>query len=278
MSLNVKVGHPGQEIEFRVSLPEIMLLDLIIVQISPLYEGYQQWIYSTYAALKPDLKKDIETFFAFMLISSSFYKWLITLPEADPARHEFSAFIGRLQSLTDRDFCEFLRTGLAMKMRTKLGGSAAEISIPYKDDPNGLRSILEKLELYMERLVAYLRESGRYEEFMNCNVNLLCDPAGLRDRMIKTLTAFWEQWYREEYTRSLPVMERSAAYHRAQNYMGEFADAFHTITGRPFPPGWYSYFPAEKVIFLPSCHVGPQVGVYVIEQSPPLLLYSYKLQ
>lgn len=263
------------QVEFRISLPEILLADLMKIPLAPFYEGYSQWVYTSCATLSADLRAELETVFAFVIISGTFQKWLIEFPEDDPIQRDFSAFVARLEALSEKEFRGFLRSGLELKLGFKLEGSAEEISIPSFDDPEAVRTLLQEVDLYADTLKAQLREIGRYEEFMERDVELICSLAGLKGRLVSGIVHFWEEIYREEYERALPVMERSVEHHRNQNYIGDFPTIFKAITGRRLPESLYRYLSASRVIFLPSCHGGLHVGAYIIEERPPLLLVTY---
>jgi hypothetical protein len=262
-------------LEFRVSLPEILLLDMTKIPLAPLYEGYGQWVYTTYAALPRDLRTEMEVVLAFIIISGTFYKWLIELPEEDSIHHDYLVFVDRLRSLSEEDVRYFLRTGLEVKLSSKLEKNTEELSLPSMDDPEAVLALLQELDLYTDTLKAHLQESGRYEEFMDRNVELICNPPRLKERLVSGVVHFWEDFYREEYESSFPVMERSVEYHRSQNYTGDFPAIFEAITGRHFPEGLYRYLPASRAVFFPSCYSGPQVGVYIIEEQPPVVLFNY---
>lgn len=262
-------------IEFRISLPEILLSDLMKIPLAPFYEGYSQWVYTTCAALSADLRAELEAVFAFLVISGTFFKWLIEIPEDDPICSDFSAFILRLESFTAEEFREFLRSGLELKLRFKPGGSTEEASLPSFDDPKAVRALLQEVDLYTDTLKTQLGETGRYEEFMDRDVELICNLAGLKERLVSGIIQFWEAFYKGEYERTLPIMERSVEYHRSQNYTGDFPVIFEAVTGRKFLDEWHPYLSADRVIFFPSCYGGPQVGGYIIEEYPPVIFFNY---
>jgi DNA-binding transcriptional ArsR family regulator len=78
-------------------------------------------------------------------------------------------------------------------------------------------------------------------------------------QLISVLTRFWEQFYQKEYDSNVPLMVRSVEYHRRQTYIGDLATIFAAITGRRFPYEKMAHADVEKVIFYPSCHIGPYV-------------------
>ena len=262
-------------IEFRISLPEILLFELVRVLLAPIYEGYSKWVYTTHAALSPVLKAELAIVRAFIVISGTFFKWLDEFPEDDPIRRDFSTFVSRLESLTAEDFHEFLRSGLELKSRFNPEESSDEISLPSLDDAEAVKTLLEKLDLHTETLQTLLQEAGSYGEFTDSLISLICNPARLKERFLSGIVGFGEGFFCEEYERVLPIMERSVKHHRSQNYTDDFPTVFKAITGREYLDELNSYFPTKRIVFYPSYHGGPQVGGYVVEERPTLLFLTY---
>ena len=249
------------EVEFRISLLANLFHALAQALIAPKFEGFDQWMYTTNSLLPPDLKADMEIVIAFMQISSTFNAWLIEFSDDDPMRCDFSAFVTKLEALTEKDFHDFLLSGLDVWLTRHAKDSNAEVSLPSLEDSNAVRVLLQDMEID--------------EEYLDQGVRLICSPAGLKDRFTCGLTRFWEEFYREEYERSLPVMERSVACHRNRNYDGNLPTVFTAVTGRLFPEGLHEFQDAERVIFIPSCHIGPYVFHYNIAELRSLLVLLY---
>lgn len=269
MKIESDYSHPKPplKIEFRVSLVESLIHALVVVMIGPLHEGLDQWVYATYAALPPSLKADMEIGFAFLQISSPFYVWAIELPADDPSRRDFSAFVAKVEAFTEKDFQDFLRSGLEAQLRHKLGKTVEKPSLPSLQGTETLRALLQKEEIVP------------YEEYLDLTVDLIRDPAGLKDRFVSGITRFWEEFYRVEYERNLLLTEQSMEYHRRQNYSGDFSTIFTAVTGRGLPEELYEDLgrlqDIKEVIFIPSCYVGPFVTSYELLELHPLVLLFY---
>ena len=268
--MRIQLGYsrpkPSLEIEFRISLIESLLHAIVLVMIGPLHEGLDQWVYATYAALPSNLKADMEICFAFLQIASPFYAWAIELPADDPSRRDFSAFVANVKAFTDKDFQNFLQSGLEAQLEHKIRKIEGH-SFPSLQDTEKLRSLLQKEEIVP------------YEEYVDLAVDLICDPAGLKDRFVAGITRFWDEFYQVEYERNLPLTEQSVEYQRRQNYSGDFLTIFTAVTGRSLPEELYEDLgrlqDLEKVIFIPSCYVGPFVTSYELSELYPLALLFY---
>jgi DNA-binding transcriptional ArsR family regulator len=257
---------PLLKVEFEISLPENLLHALIQVILAPRYEGFDQWMYSTHAALPADLKADMEIIEIFMEISSAFYREFSELPANDPIRHKFSAFIAKLEAFTDEDFERFLRLGLQVELGYSRGENPTEVTLPSVGDVVGLKTALREIQID--------------EEDLEKAIFLFRNPTGLRQRFVSGVRGFWTQFYRGEYEESLPLMERSVTYHLQQDYCGDVSTVFVAVTGRPLPKG-ENFFSsralqdAEKVVFIPSPHVGPYVFIYAPKDlRSAFLLYN----
>jgi DNA-binding transcriptional ArsR family regulator len=105
--------------------------------------------------------------------------------------------------------------------------------------------------------------------------HLLHNPAELKAQFISTLTRFWEQFYRQEYQRTLPLAERSVKHHRQQDYGADLATIFTAVAGRRFPRDLGAYEDVERVIFFPSCYVGPYVLLHDYQELRPTMIIFY---
>jgi len=249
------------EVEFHISMLANLFHALAQVMIAPKFEGFDPWMYVTNSLLPPDLKADMEVVVSFMQISSTFNAWFMEFPDDDPMRRDFPAFVTKLEALTNKDFHDFLLSGLDAWLRRNAKDSNVEVSLPYLEAPNVIRELLQDV--------------GVDEEYLDRGVDLILNPATLKEQFVSCATRFWEEFYREEYERSLPIMERSVAYHRNRNYNGDLPAVFTAVTGRLLPEELHVFQDAERVIFIPSCHIGPYVFHYNISELRSLLVLLY---
>jgi len=255
-------GEPPLEVEFRLSLGASLVYTMFLVGTAPGHEGCDQWVYATYSALPPDLKAEMEIIHAVLEKSTSLDAWVLDLAPDDPANWDFAAFAARLDSLADDDFGAAAATMLEELGRGCKEETGQKISLPSLDEPAALTAFLQTVQF-----------DARHLEQA---VHLLRHPAELKARFIAVLTRFWNDFYREEHERNLLVMERSVQYHRRQGYTGDFVHVSTAVTGRLLPGAPDFYACMRKVVFIPSCHTGPYVGVsHYLQDSRPVLILSY---
>lgn len=255
-------GEPPLEVEFRLSLGTSLMYTMFLVGTAPEHEGCDQWVYATYSALPPDLKAEMEVIQAVLEKSSGLDAWALDLPLDDPANTDFDAFVARLDSLTDDEFGAAAATMLEEWARGCKEETAQEISLPSLDEPSALKAFLQAVQFE--------------ERHLEQAVHLLRHPAELKARFIAVLTRLWNDFYREEHERYLPVMERSVQHHRRQGYSGDFIRVSTAVVGRVLPIDREVCARARKVVFIPSCHTGPYVVVsHYLRDSRLVIVLSY---
>ena len=252
-------GRPPLEIDFQISLPEDLWHAVALVVLSPNYEGLDLWVYATRFALQPDLKAEMGVMAVFARACVQL-TWDGSFSAADPIHRDFATLVARLENLAEGDIRRQLQerlAALAMYYREKGG---REVVVPSLDDAPAMRDFLwRKVDpRYLDQIV---RIAGR--------------PLELKARFLSMITRFWEQFYREEYMCCFPLMERSAAYHRRQDYRADFAAVFAAVTGRSLPTEYARYKDVERVVFIPSCHIGPYFYLRTADEPQPLVLLTY---
>ena len=251
-------------VEFWLSPVENLLLTINLLVAASAREGLDRWVYTTCGALSPELKANLEFICAFQQIASSFHVWLVERPTDDPLHREIPAFIDRLNAFSEDDFQRFFQTGLEAQLRMIMK-ERGEVSPSVPTDIDTITDLLGSI-------IAI-------GDVLNLAVAVIRDPVDLRSRFISGVINFWERYYRPEFEQTLPILERSIAYHRQQNYTGEFAKIFAVVAGRALPGDFQDAVNLERVIFVPSCHVGPFLLSYTLEafQSTVIFLYNARL-
>ncbi len=246
-------GRLALQVQFRESLAADLLFALSLVMGAPHTEGFDQWVYATFAALPATLKGDLEQVLTFTQKSGKLVEWLYRLPPHDPVHHDFPAFIAWLQALSEKDFSTLIEDSL-----THLADCCEEEGdeTDLLEAPGGLRTVI----------AAHFSE-----EHVDRVTQLVRNPVELKAQFISVLTRFWEQFYQQEYQRCLPLMQRSVEHHRRQTYSGDLTAIFSAVTGRRFPKGYEKYEDVERVFFFPSCHIGPYVAFNPISDPEPAL-------
>jgi DNA-binding transcriptional ArsR family regulator len=253
LDLDLVQGRPALQFEFRVSLAEDLLHVLSLVMDAPWIEGVDQWIYATHAALPASLKSDMEIVLILIQKSHALHLWMRQLPLDAPPHRDFAAFTSWLSGFSEDDFGALIGSSLEKLSAACCEDEELEKYLPLSlENPGGLKAVLRQ-KLNREQV-------GRA-------LHLLHNPIELKAQFISVITRFWEQFYQQEYLACLPIMERSIAYHRQQTYSADFESTFIAVTGRRLTKDRGSYDDVERIIFFPSCHIGP----YVIIHDDPAL-------
>jgi DNA-binding transcriptional ArsR family regulator len=258
LDMNLVQGKPVLKADFRVSLAASLIDTVSMVVGAPWHEGFDQWVYATHAALPPSLKSDLEIAMSLVYKCSRLYLWLTQLPPNHPAHDDFAAFIAWLNAFSTDDYGDLVQDTLAVLAQ-------------HYEKKFGSPFSLENIEAILE---ATFGENWSTEQIEQA-VHLARNPAELKAQFISTLTRFWEQFYRQEYQRALPLAERSVKHHRQQDYGADLSAIFAAVAGRRFPRDLDEYEDVERVIFFPSCYVGPYVLMHDYQELRPTIIIFY---
>ncbi len=249
---------PALKVEFLPSLAADIFSTLSLVLDAPSLEGLDQWIYATHAALPPTLKPDLEVTLVLLTKSCLYPAWLSRLPAEHPAHSDFAALLAWLNALTEADFQQVVTRALAEMDEVCEGGEAS--LPPDLADDDALRLCL----------------GGKFaDEQLERAAHLVCAPLELKALFISVLTRFWEQFYQAEYELCAPLAARSVEHHRRQTYAADLMTVFTAVTGRRFPKDYTEHEDKERVVFLPSCHIGPFVMLSMCEEMANVLFIHY---
>lgn len=251
-------GRPAPEIAFRTSLAADLLDTISLVLSAPHVEGFDQWVYATYAALPPTLKADLEAVLFLTQKSTALFQWINQLEPEHPAQYDFAEFMAWLNGFTEADLGQVVEGTIEMVIAGCCQEEGGEPPAP--DDLESLKTLLaEKFD----------------PESLERIVQLVGNPAELKAQFITVTTQFWERFYRQAYQRCLPLMERSVEHHRRQNYGIDLISVFTSVTGRRFPEGYDEHLDAEQIVFIPSCHIGPYVTFKIVKEPRMTLMVHY---
>lgn len=261
--------RPNLSVTFAGSFAHVITAALGIVATAPTYEGLDQWVYVTFAALPDDLRKDIQTIFDPVGVPLIFRQ----LASERPDIGDFTSFIGWLSVLDDaavRETVSFVFRTLARKAAAK--GEKKEIVVPAGDDEKGVRRFLRTTGCEWTDLAHKDKES--FEQL----VRLLTNPEQLKARLVFTVTRFWEKVYQKEYEETRGLISRSIAYHRQARYPEVFSEVYLAVTGKALSSmaeRAYAAAGLETLIFVPSCHTGPYVRFVPLDEEGKALLLIF---
>jgi len=257
LDMNLIQEKPALKVEFQLSLAADIFEALSLVVESPFIEGIDQWVYETHAALSPALKSDMEVVLVLVAKSGLHSLWISQLAPDAPAHRDFAALITWLNTFTADDY------------RVLTEQTLAHLAECCEEEPNQPSS-LETVDI----LRAALGEKFTEDQLQRA-LDLMQNPAELKAQFISVVTRFWEQFYRQEYQRCLPLATRSVEYHRQQTYNADFSTVFTAVTGRRVPKEYSGYEDVGRLIFTPSCHIGPYVMLNTCEACKNILTINY---
>jgi len=261
--------RPNLEVSFVDSFAHVMTATLGIVASAPTYEGLDQWVYVTFAALPDDLRKDVHAVFDPVGLALIFRQ----LTAEEPDIRDFTSFIGWLSVLDDtavRDTVSFIFRGLARKAAAK--GGKGQIVVPSVDDEVGVRDFLKATGCEWTELAH--KDKDYFEQL----VRLLTNPEQLKSRLVFTVTRFWEKVYQKEYEETRGLISRSVAYHRQIRYPEVLGEVYLAVTGKALSSvaeRAYTAAGLERLIFVPSCHTGPYVRFVALDEEGKSLLLIF---
>jgi len=237
---------PSFEVSFRGELPFVLTGALSILGTAADYEGFDQWIYVTYAALSDELRKDITLLFVPLGIPLI----LRCLLDQNPDLSDLTSFVGWLSLIDDRVIREHVASTLD-ELAKKAGGDSA--SAPAVDDDAGLRDFL-----LQTTKCAWTDVGERDPVYFDQLVWLMGRPDELKARLVFTVTRFWEAHYASEYDETRRLIERSVAYHNRLRYSERLDEVYVSVTGKALSShAAETYAQLERLTFVPSCYAGP---------------------
>ncbi len=254
MEIGLLRGKPALQVSFCASLAVSLIDAVTLVLNAPKVEGLDGWVYTTHSRLPSALKRELETVFPLLCKCG-----LLSLPFQDPVHRAFGAFAWWLDSLSDEDCREMILDALRCHAESRGQGGPGE-------PPPG-----EERELELEACLAARLEGEPLRQVRR----LARDPSAFRKRLVAVVTQFWEGFYRPEYEACEPLMERSVAHHRGQDYGIDLADVYPSVAGRKLPLDRERYDDLDRVIFVPSCHVGPYGIFERLAGRPPTMVVTY---
>lgn len=254
------------QVEFSDSFAHLVIGTMSTVARAPYYEGFDQWVYVTYAALPEDLRKDIQLVVGPIGAPLLFRVLLQSAPRAE----DLTSLIGWITTLSDEVIEEGIQAifeGLAAESAAKRG---KRVEVPSLNDEPAVRAFLVDAESHWSESAH--TDPAFFRQFMR----LLNNPGDLKARLVLSITRFWESYYREVYAECRPQAERSVRYHRSLPYNEGLAKTFLTVAGRPIPVGVEDLFPnLESIVFVPNCFTGPFVQFVSIDPEGKALAMLY---
>jgi hypothetical protein len=115
------------------------------------------------------------------------------------------------------------------------------------------RLTAQKVKKYPDKAIAFDRDlhAEMFELYQH--------PASTKRAIVSHLQIMWETYLEPEWRRVLPLLQEAVDAFQQIDYSGMTAhEAIRSITGRDLSGVWDNW--AERIIFIPSLHIGPYVA------------------
>jgi DNA-binding transcriptional ArsR family regulator len=245
-------AKPAPQAQFVLSLPLSLMSTMSLICAAPHFEGLDAWLSETRQRLDPAFLHELSLVLGFAGRFQRFTEqvYIAQLME-DPAL-SYEAFMDRLRALPEKTFVAIAHRAIARGVKPPLPPDAVPTLLK---DPTALKAHLcqADLNIDVETVLAFLQNLPQ-----------------IKSRFVAVVERFWREVYQAEWLATLPLMERSVAYHLRQRYRLDFPDLFMAVTGRLLPQV-RTDLSAEEVCFVPSCYIGP----YFAYMSHPRALVVY---
>jgi DNA-binding transcriptional ArsR family regulator len=227
-----------QTVAVSVSLePVANALTTLLLLIDPEHvSGISDWVAQTAEQLPPKMQQ----------VNQLLYHGLFEALEPDKSGDSFPEYLDMLESL-DPSVWQERATGW---MNEKPNSPGRDVLLA---DEEAFISYLADVheEKGSEHNEAILREIYRY----------LNDPSAMKTLIVSHLRMLWDNYLKDDWERSRPVLQESVNAFQEMDYSGLTAlEAVRAIAQRDMSGHWDEYLSdLKRLIFVPSVHIGPYV-------------------
>lgn len=225
-------------ISFALAPAQNASLSLLLLNQAEELSGLDEWVEDAYRGLSEEQRH------THRLVTEGFYT--LTTPQRDYA--SYPAFIDDLASRNP----EAMRTQMLERVVKACG-------IADFDEP----AVLESADSYIAFLNTCYPEGEMHEEIEREAYEYLRQPEQMQALVVDHLRSMWEQVLADEWQRAQPMLEEAVKAFQPMDFSGkDFGEAIHQVTGRDMGADYVQKVgkDADRLIFVPSPHVGPYVG------------------
>lgn len=249
-------GPSPLEYRYEVSLPHSLLATASLLCAAPRFEGLADRLWAVRNQVSTDLLSELCLIITFPGSYQRFTSQIMGHLPSDATGMDYPQFLAYLQAIPDIHYQFIALRALARGADNPLPPSRM---IELLAEPGEWAAYLRRIESDVEPEVV---------------ASLVSDGERLKQRLITVLDRFWHEVYEPEFRATRPLMERSVLYHHAQPYSPAFEDTFLAVTGRLVPERIRALLPAAtRVVFVPSCYLGPYVA-YANTDQEMILFYN----
>lgn len=241
---------PGPAVSVALAPAQSLFASLCLLTKKEPYPGFDEWHWRTVSNLPPDL------FHRNQLVVAGLYFAII--PDLDwPS---FPAFISHLKAqdparLRDRLFNAYFQIAAG-----HAGGDSHLVDPAVGDHGRDLRPILETSQSYLDFLATCFPPENLEPEIETQAYTYVKDPPAMQALIVDHFQAMWEQVLEPEWKRALPILNSCVEAFRRVDLTGQSRlEAAKGVLDQPLDdPCWQDEFErAERVVLVPSTHVGP---------------------
>ena len=173
------------------------------------------------------------------------------------------------------DYLDHLETMDATALRDKMLN--VYINMPCQSSepiPIDHQAILADADSYLAFLLSRFDPSGIEPKLEMEAYNYVIQPERLQKLIVGHLRTMWEQYLATEWTRVLPMLDKAVrAFRQADLASMDRFEAARWITGQDLPEDKINKWlmDAERVVFVPSAHVGPYLGHFHYDTTTGIL-------
>jgi DNA-binding transcriptional ArsR family regulator len=179
----------------------------------------------------------------------------------------FPAYVDHMATRNPRDLREKLLRVYAGMMICDKNGLVA----PLEYDAVDWDSILASVDNYLEFLESRFTGCNLDKEMEAQAYSYVIDPPAMQDLVVSLLREMWQEYLQPEWLRVEPIlMDAVKAFKQIDFTEMDRIEAIRLVTGQDLEANLSSHKVnkmkgAERLIFVPSTHIGPYMGTYFDE-------------
>lgn len=254
---------PPEATPYRFGLEPALnaINSLLLLSRSDRWSGLGEWIVQTANSLTP------QQFHTNRLVVEGLHHAMLPVQSWT----SFPAYLQNLATLPgtllrERLLDAYLDIAREPKMACAPG---EEIQIPTRE------ALIASVDVYLDFLD---RAFGDFDRDLEAEAHALIQhPDTMKRVIVEHLGFMWEQHLAAEWTRTLPLLQESIDAFRQVRLDGlDKLEAIRTVTGQDTPDEkWRWIADLERIVFVPSAHVGPYLGKLHLKSDPGQLYLIY---
>jgi len=249
------VGRPALKLQYHISAPLDLVSGMALLYRAVPGSGLDPWLITARRSLTPETQADLDLLHGFsgrMLVYMEEPVWSFEPLRADRRDASVEELVDFLRELPPAAYLEMVERALGRVHRELKSGAYP----PRMDDEAGWRTYLEPA------LTTALIDDV---------LELIKNPATLKNRTIALIDGVWNQLLRKEFESHIVDLQEAVARASRTSTTG-FAPTFVELTENRLPsPLVAGVHDVECVTFCPSYHLGPFVSYTVY--PPDLVVY-----